>query len=91
MLDAERKRANQWLERTKLEIDQATESELARLKESVPQSEPAAKKAAEDEAAAIIQQARSLAEAIERIEEDRLRQIVREAIAGIIPGATRDH
>lgn len=91
MLDAERKRADQWLERMKLEIEQATQSELARLKDSVAQSEPVAKKAAEEKAAAIVQQARSRAEHIERIEEDRLTQIVRQSIAAIIPGATRDH
>lgn len=91
MLNAERKRADQWLERTKLKIEQAKQSDLARLAESVAKSEPVAKKAAQDKAAAIVRQAQSLAVHIDRIEEDRLKQVVRQHIAAIIPGATRDH
>ncbi len=91
MLHAEQEKADQWFAQAKREIEQTTRSELARLKESVAQSEPTARKAADDKAAAIVEQARSQAERIERIEENRLRQLVREAIAGIIPGATRDH
>lgn len=86
MLDAEQQKADTWFKQTKLEIEQATQSELARLKESVMQSEPAARKAAEDKAAEIIQRATSLAERLARIEEEHLKQIVHQHIAAIIPG-----
>jgi len=91
MLDGERKRADQWLEQTKLEIATTTKAKIAKVAESVTQSKGAAKKAAEATAAEIVQQALFVAQRIESLEEDRLQRIVWEHIVEYIAGTQRDH
>ena len=85
-LDAERQAAQQWLERTRSEIAQAKMSELTALKASAVREEEAAKGAAHDKAAAILQQAGGDAERIRRLEDERLMPIVRQHIARIARG-----
>jgi len=79
-LDAERKAAQQWLERTRGEIEQTKLSELAALKASAASEEEAAKRAAHDKADAILQQAGAEAERIRRLEDARLIPIVRQQV-----------
>lgn len=85
-LDAERQAAQQWLERTRSEIEQAKLSELAAIKASAAREEEAAKMAAHDKAAAILQQAGTEAERIRRFEDARLIPIVREHVLLIARG-----
>lgn len=90
MLDAETEKARRWLEQAKRKIEQERQSEIAQRDESVAQRKAAAKKAAEDKAAAIVQRARSLADHIARLDDNRLQQFVWEHIADIAPRVTRD-
>lgn len=85
-LDAERQAARQWLERTRNEIEQAKLSELTALKASAAREEEAAKMAAHDKAATILQQAGTEAERIRRLEDARLIPIVRQNVLLIARG-----
>ena len=85
-LDAERQAARQWLERSRGEIEQAKLSEFTALKASAPREEEAAKMAAHDKAAAILQQAGTEAERIRRLEDARLIPIVRQHVLLIARG-----
>lgn len=85
-LDAERQAARQWLERTRDEIEQAKLSELTALKVSGAREEEAAKMAAHDKAAAILQRAGAGAERIRRLEDARLIPIVRQRVLLIARG-----
>lgn len=85
-LEAERQAVRQWLERTGGEIEQAKVSELTALKASAVREEEAAKKAAHDKAAAILQQAGAEAERIPGLEDARLIPIVRQHVALIARG-----
>ena len=85
-LDAERQAARQWLERTRGEIEQAKLSELTALKASAAREEEAAKMAAHDKAAAILQQAGTEAEQIRRLEDARLIPTVRQHVLLIARG-----
>jgi len=85
-LDAERQAARQWLERTRGEIEQAKLSELTALKASAAREEEAAKMAAHDKAAAILQQAGTEAERIRGLEDARLIHIVRQHVLLIARG-----
>jgi hypothetical protein len=84
-LDAERQAAQQWLERTRGEIEQEKLSELTALKASAARDEEAAKVAAHDKAAAILQQARLDAE-LRRLEDAQLIAIVRQHVLRIARG-----
>ncbi len=83
LLDRERAKVAQWLDQTKRSIDEATDSDLARLRESATNDRAAAKQKAESDAAAIVDRARSLADRMDSIADDRLQPIVRNAIAAI--------
>jgi Skp family chaperone for outer membrane proteins len=85
-LDAERQAARQWLEHTRGEIEQAKLSDLTALKTSAAREEEAAKMAAHDKAAAILQQAGAEAERIRRLEDARLISIVRQHVLLIAGG-----
>jgi len=85
-LDAERQAARQWLEHTRSEIEQEKVSELTALKASATREEEAAKMAAHDKAAAIVQQAGTEAERIRRFEDARLIPIVRQHVLLIARG-----
>jgi len=85
-LDADRQAAREWLDRTRSEIEQAKLSEITALKASVAREEEAAKTAAHDKAAAILQQARTEAERIRRLEDALLIPIVRQHVLGIAQG-----
>ncbi|HYA16588.1 MAG TPA: hypothetical protein VEF06_03935, partial [Bryobacteraceae bacterium] len=85
-LDAERQAARQWLERTRGEIEQAKLSELTALKASAAREEEAAKTAAQDKAAAILEQARTEAERIRHLEDAQLIPIVRQHVLLIARG-----
>jgi Skp family chaperone for outer membrane proteins len=85
-LDAERQAARQWLERTRSEIEQAKMSELTALKASATREQEAAKMAAHNKAAAILQQAGTEAERIRRLEDARLIPIVRQHVLLIARG-----
>jgi len=85
-LEAERQAARQWLERARGEIEQAKLSELAAIKASGAREEEAAKTAARDKAAAILQQAGAEAERIRRLEDAQLIPIVRQHVLLIARG-----
>ena len=90
-LDAEREQACTWREQARSAIEQAHQTELERLREAALQEEAAAKQAAGERAAAIVLEATTAAAAIERIQDDELRPYVRQHIACIAPGISRDH
>lgn len=79
-LDAERQSARQWLDRTRGEIEQAKLSELTALKASAAREQEAAKLAAHEKTAAILQQASTEAEKIRRLDDARLIPIVRQHV-----------
>ncbi|HSP16564.1 MAG TPA: hypothetical protein VLV78_17600 [Thermoanaerobaculia bacterium] len=83
MVDLERSKAAQWLEETTRSIDEAAQSELARLGQSAAQDQAAAKKNAEEKAEDIVERARSLAARIEAARDEQLKSIVRKHIACI--------
>ena len=85
-LDQERQAARQWLERTRGEIEQAKLSELTALKASAVREEEAAKLAANDKAAAILQQASAETERIRRLEDAQLIPIVQQHLLSIARG-----
>jgi len=85
-LDATRQAARQWIERTRGEIEQAKLSELTALKASAAREEEAAKMAAHDKAAAILEQARTDTERIRHIEDALLIPIVRQHVLVIAGG-----
>jgi hypothetical protein len=84
-LDAERARAARWLEQARLETEQATQSEIARLKASAAPDQAAAKQAAAAKAGAIVEPAESFARALKDLDEDRLKQIVWTHVATVVP------
>ena len=84
-LEAEKQRALRWLEQTKRQIQQATEDEVARLKQSAGQREALAKQAAADQAAEVERRAVALADRVDKLDDRRLRQLVWPHIAGIAP------
>ena len=90
-LDAEREQATAWREQARSTIQQAHQAELERLREAALQHEVAAKQAAGERAAAIVREATTAAAAIERFQDDDLRPYVRQHIASIAPGMSRDH
>lgn len=90
MLDAETEKARGWLEQAKREIEQAKQSEIAELNESIARSKVAAREAAQAEAAEIARRASTLTERIERLDDDRLQKIAWEHILNIVPGIARD-
>ena len=90
-LDAERGQANAWREQARSTIEQAHQADLERLREAALQDEAAAKQAAGERAAAIVLEATTAAAAIERFQDDELRPYVRQHIACIAPGISRDH
>jgi hypothetical protein len=90
-LDAEREQACAWREQARNAIEQAHQAELARLRDAALQDEAAAKQAATERAAAIVLAAATAAAAIERFQDDDLRPYVRQHIACIAPGMSRDH
>lgn len=85
-LDAERQTARQWLERTRGEIEQAKLFQLAALKASAANEEEAAKTAAHDKAAEILQQASAEAERLRGLADARLMPIVRQHVLLIAGG-----
>ena len=85
-LDAERQAAREWLERTRVEIEQAKLSGLAALKASAASEEEAAKTASRDNAVAILQRARAEAERICGLEDARLLPIVCQHVLRIVRG-----
>jgi len=91
MLDDETRKAQQWLEQARRETERATHAARAQLEVFVTQSEEAAEKAAEAEAAAIIREAQALAERIEALDEQALRRLVWQHIAEVGPETRHDH
>ena len=85
-LEAERQAERQWLEGRRGEIEQAKLSELTALKASAEREEEAAKMAAHDKAAAILEQARTDTERIRHIEDALLIPIVRQHVLVIAGG-----
>lgn len=85
-LEAERKAARLWLERTRGELEQAKLSELTALRASAAREEEAAKTAAHDKAAAILQQEGAEAERVRRLEDEQLIPIVRQHVQLIARG-----
>ncbi len=88
-LAAERAQANQWLDRTRHEIEQATQSELARLKASAAQDEEAAARTVRERTAATLAQARTAIARANTLEDAALMPVVRQRLAAILPGGGR--
>jgi hypothetical protein len=86
-LDAERQRADQWLEGARRDIEQGRLSEIARLKARTVQDEAAAQQAARDKAAEILRRATSAAARVAALETEQLVPIVRQHLAAIMPGS----
>ncbi len=87
-LAADRHESAQWLERTRREIEQAKLTEIAALEASAARDEEAAGKAAQEKAAAILQQAQATADRLTALSDAQLAPLVRQRIASIAPGGT---
>jgi glutathione S-transferase len=85
-LAAERQQVDQWLERTRSEIERATQSEIARLRARAAQDEKAANEAARDKAAESLRLAAAAAERVGGLDNAQLAPIVRQHLAAIMPG-----
>jgi BioD-like phosphotransacetylase family protein len=90
-LEAEREQAGAWREQARSTIEQAHQTALERLREAALQDDAAARQAASERAAAIVLEATAAAGTIERLQDDDLRPYVRQHIACIAPGMSRDH
>ena len=88
-LAAERQQAEEWLERTRHEVEQATRSEIEALKERAAQAEEVATRAARDRSAEALSQARSAAERAGRLEDAQLVAIIRQRLVVILPEGAR--
>jgi hypothetical protein len=85
-LAAERQLVDQWLDRTRREIEQAKLSEIAALQARTAQDEEAAGKAASERAAELLQQASAAAERVRGLADSYLTPIVEQRLAGLVPG-----
>lgn len=89
-LTAERAKAAQWLQQSKLDIEQSAQSENARLQVSTAQAEASARDVAAKHSAEIVQRARTSSSQLELFDPDRLKQLVWKHIAAIVPGRRHD-
>jgi len=89
-LTAEQERAEQWLERARLDVERRRLADLAQIEESVKNLEETAAKTAGEKAAEIIRHATEIVGRIDRYDDTHLMRIVREHIATIAPEACRD-
>lgn len=86
MLAAERKKADEWLERARREIDQWTTSEIAALKTSAARDQEAAREVARERAAATLAQAMSATDRVRGLPDAQLAPLVRRHLAALLPG-----
>jgi hypothetical protein len=84
-LDAERAQASRWLEDERREIERAHEAALAQLRAESQRRRDAALRTARDEAAGVIERARSSAASQTLLSDDELRAVVRRRIGRILP------
>lgn len=90
ILDAERLRAQAWLERIRQEVDAELQAQLATLSATAAEAEQGARTAAAEETAVAIRQAELLAQRLAAISDDELERTVRRHLAVIIQGTGHD-
>jgi hypothetical protein len=86
-LGAERSRAARWLEETKRAVDEVTQRDIARLKETIAQNESEAQEGATRKAAAIVAQTKSSCERLAHLDDGYLKSLICQRIASTLPGA----
>jgi hypothetical protein len=89
-LEAERKKAGEWLEKEKKEIEEETVREENRLKQDSQGALETKTRDAEKTALEILNAARSRAGSLENITDEALKGIISKYIIRIIPGADHD-
>ena len=89
-LAEEQTRAAQWLQDVRLTAAQSAGEETARIRSEAADAERLMREKAAQHAAAIVKDARALAEQLQALDEERLRSVVWKHIAAIAPGQIRD-
>ena len=87
-LDAERERANRWLENARHEIEQEHSTQLAQIRSAAAARRDAALRAAHDRASAELLSAEAAAGTV-GLSDDALRPIVRRHLTFLLPEAAR--
>ncbi len=89
-VEAEKRRAEQWLEQKKPQIQQDLKSQLEKLLEANEQIKTRIRADAEEQASEIISKAQTRAAELSRITPERLQQVVRRRLSCILPRAEHD-
>lgn len=88
-IEAERKKAREWIEGVKAEAAQSAAEEAGRLRRGSAATLAAAKAGAEDRAAELLRRTERRAEELAALGDARLQQIMAQQIRNILPGADR--
>jgi len=89
-LEAERKKAGEWLGKEKKDIEEEAVREENRLRQDFQAALETKRRDAEKKALEILHAARSRADRLENITDEALRGIISKYIIRIIPGADHD-
>jgi vacuolar-type H+-ATPase subunit H len=89
-LDAERERAAALLEQVRNDLEEEFRREEKSLQEALDNARVAARAEAEQKAAHLVQDAAERGERLARIDEEALRRVVVEHLAGLMPGRGDD-
>jgi len=87
-LAAERRKAGEWLERARSDIEQWRLSEIAALRASAAREQDAAQQAAREQAASTIARAESAAKCRRALTDAELAPLVQRQLAALLPGRT---
>jgi len=85
-LDAERRRASEWLAATRRDLDAAHQRDLEALRAAAAQGDAGAAGEASQQAAQLIREAEEAARRADRCQPEDLRPVVRRHLAAILPG-----
>ncbi len=90
MLEAEQKRASEWLSRIRKETESKEQDEINRLADSTRRAREDAQSAAENRADKIVQNAVSLGRQLENLSDHHLQRTVWQHISCIVPRTEND-
>jgi hypothetical protein len=90
MLDAERLRAQTWLERVRQEVETDLQAQLAALATNAAEAGEAPHRVAAAETAPCLRRAEELAQRLATIGDEELGRAVRRHLAALLPGRAHD-
>ena len=89
-LDSERRKAVQWLDSAKKEIEVELAANVRELKDSLMESVDIARENAEKQASAILSEAAKQSRLLSEIGDETLKRIITEHLCRILPGSDYD-